>query len=59
MQPSNIEHLRDNVGAATFKLAPEVVQRLDALINHDTVAGERYGAPSAGEVDTEVFAAPR
>jgi len=54
---SKIEHLRDNLGAATLSLAPAIVARLDALINHDTVAGERYGAQSASEVDTEVFAA--
>ena len=52
---SSIEHLRDNVGAATVTLAPEVVARLDALINRHTVAGDRYGAQSASEVDTETF----
>lgn len=56
---SNIEHLRDNVGAAAVQLTPGVVARLDALINQDTVAGERYGAQSASEVDTEVFTAAR
>ena len=35
------------------------VARLDALINRHSVAGERYGAQSSGEVDTEVFADPR
>ncbi len=52
---SSIEHLRDNVGAAAVTLAPEVVARLDALINPHTVAGDRYGAQSASEVDTETF----
>ena len=52
---SSIEHLRDNVGAAAVTLAPEVVARLDALINRHTVAGDRYGAQSASEVDTETF----
>jgi len=52
---SSIEHLRDNVGAAAVALAPEVVARLDALINQHTVAGNRYGAQSASEVDTETF----
>jgi len=54
---SKIEHLRDNCGAAEVTLAPAVVARLDALINPHTVAGDRYGAQSAGEVDTEVFPA--
>ena len=52
---SSIEHLRDNVGAAAVTLAPEIVARLDALINRHTVAGDRYGAQSASEVDTETF----
>jgi len=52
---SKIEHLRDNLGAAAVTLAPAVVARLDALINQRTVAGERYGAQGASEVDTETF----
>jgi aryl-alcohol dehydrogenase-like predicted oxidoreductase len=56
---SKVEHLRDNLGAIGVVLAPEVVARLDLMINQHTVAGERYGAQSAGEVDTEVFPAAR
>jgi aryl-alcohol dehydrogenase-like predicted oxidoreductase len=52
---SKIEHLRDNLCAATVVLKPEIVGRLDALINQRTVAGERYGAQSSVEVDTETF----
>ena len=52
---SKIEHLRDNLGAATVVLRPEIVSRLDALITQHTVAGERYGAQSSAEVDTETF----
>ena len=48
-------HLRENVAAADRPLAPEVVSRVDALINQGTVRGERYSAQSASEVDTEVF----
>jgi aryl-alcohol dehydrogenase-like predicted oxidoreductase len=51
----NIDHLRENLGAVDVQLAPAVVERLDALINQRTVAGERYGAQSSGEVDTETF----
>jgi aryl-alcohol dehydrogenase-like predicted oxidoreductase len=56
---AKVEHLRDNLGAVDVALTPEVVARLDALINQHTVAGNRYGAQSAGEVDTEVFPAVR
>jgi len=48
-------HLRENIAAADVQLAPEIVARVDALINQRTVCGERYGAQSASEVDTEVF----
>jgi hypothetical protein len=37
------------------KLAPELLARVDALINQRTVTGARYGAQSSTEVDTEVF----
>jgi aryl-alcohol dehydrogenase-like predicted oxidoreductase len=49
------EHVRENAGAAAIRLAPEVVARLDALINERTVHGPRYAAQSAREVDTEDF----
>lgn len=52
---AHVEHLRDNLGAAAVVLHPEVVSRLDALINRHTVAGDRYGAQSSVEVDTESF----
>jgi aryl-alcohol dehydrogenase-like predicted oxidoreductase len=52
---SNIGHLRDNLGAAGVQPPAELLQRLGALINEGTVAGPRYGAQSASEVDTETF----
>ena len=50
-------HVRENMAAAGLKLSPEVLTRLDALINQRTVSGDRYSAQSSREVDTEVFAA--
>jgi hypothetical protein len=38
------------------RLSPEVLARLDALINQNTVAGDRYSDQANREVDTEVFA---
>jgi len=52
---TNPDHLRENIAAAGITLTPATLQALDALINTATVAGERYGAQSSGEVDTEVF----
>ena len=52
----NIRHLEDNMAAADVALSSDQMQRLEALINQQTVKGERYNAVSASEVDTEVFA---
>ena len=49
-------HLEENLGAATLELQPQLMAKLDALINQRTVAGERYNATTQAEVDTENFA---
>ena len=48
-------HLQDDLGAVNVKLAPEVISRLDSLINQRTVTGSRYNAQGSSEVDTEEF----
>jgi aryl-alcohol dehydrogenase-like predicted oxidoreductase len=48
-------HLEENLGAAMLELPPDLISRLDALINQRTVAGERYNAAIQAEVDTENF----
>jgi len=52
---TNVDHLMDDLGAADVRLSPEVLARLDALINPHTVAGDRYSDQANREVDTEVF----
>jgi aryl-alcohol dehydrogenase-like predicted oxidoreductase len=52
---ARLDHLADDLAAASVRLAPALVQRLEALVNAGTVAGERYGAQGTREVDTEVF----
>ena len=52
---TSVEHLLDDLGAANVRLSPEVLARLDALINQNTVAGDRYSDQANREVDTEVF----
>lgn len=52
---TNVDHLREDLAAAGVKLAPELIARLDALINEKTVSGNRYSEQSNREVDTEVF----
>jgi aryl-alcohol dehydrogenase-like predicted oxidoreductase len=51
----SMQHLEENMGAAAVVLSPEHMQRLESLINTQTVKGLRYNAQSMSEVDTEEF----
>jgi aryl-alcohol dehydrogenase-like predicted oxidoreductase len=53
---SSIAHLRENLAAADVELDSGLIARLEALVNQDTVTGNRYSTQSRGEVDTEEFA---
>jgi aryl-alcohol dehydrogenase-like predicted oxidoreductase len=53
----SVEHLHDNMGALNVTLSAEVVSRVEALINQNTVQGSRYNVQANSEVDTENFAA--
>jgi aryl-alcohol dehydrogenase-like predicted oxidoreductase len=48
-------HLEENLGAAAVELPPDMIARLDALINRHSVVGERYNAATQAEIDTENF----
>jgi len=48
-------HVIENTRAAEIRLPPGVVERLDALINQRTVAGNRYNDATQQEIDTENF----
>jgi len=52
---TKLDHLQEDLGAAAVRLTPETMQRLEEMINQQTVAGPRYMAQNAGEVDTENF----
>ena len=52
---SNLEHLRENAAAASITVPAGVLAALSALVNTQTVSGNRYGAQARGEVDTESF----
>lgn len=43
---TSVSHLQDDVGAANVKLSPDLISKLDALINEKTVQGSRYNAQS-------------
>ena len=51
----SVEHLREDLGAANVALDAATLAKLEGLINHKTVAGNRYNAQANSEVDTEVF----
>lgn len=50
---TRVEHLRDNIAAADLSLSPEVLERLDAVMNDRLVSGNRYNEQARREVDTE------
>ncbi|OOG58133.1 aldo/keto reductase [Polaromonas sp. C04] len=52
---TSVAHLQEDLGADKVTLGADVLARLQALINQKTVAGARYSAQSASEVDTETF----
>ncbi|MBT9462890.1 aldo/keto reductase [Hydrogenophaga sp.] len=49
------DHLRDNLGAADVKLDAATMAKLEALINQQTVRGNRYNEQANREVDTEAY----
>lgn len=53
---TSVAHLHDDLGAARVQLSADVMARLEALINEQTVSGNRYNAQANSEVDTETYA---
>jgi aryl-alcohol dehydrogenase-like predicted oxidoreductase len=52
---TSTDHLLDDLGALNVKLEPTTLDRLNALINQNTVRGSRYNDLANSEVDTENF----
>ena len=52
---TSVAHLHEDLAAANVTLDAGLLARLEALINQNTVAGNRYSDQSRGEVDTEEF----
>ncbi|MDB5448963.1 MAG: aldo/keto reductase [Phenylobacterium sp.] len=50
---TNPDHMAENAAGAEVRLSPEVVQRLEALVNERTVTGPRYAPAMQASVDTE------
>jgi aryl-alcohol dehydrogenase-like predicted oxidoreductase len=54
---ANIEHLGENIARSGWRPDAGAIARIDALINHQTVAGARYPAVMQRTIDTEEFSA--
>ena len=54
---TSLPHLTEDLAADAVRLGPDLLARLEALINQHTVTGPRYNAQSSAEVDTEEFSA--
>ncbi|WP_271274176.1 aldo/keto reductase [Aliamphritea hakodatensis] len=50
-----LAHLEDNIAAAEISISDDLFTRVDAVINQQTVVGERYPEKAQSEVDTERF----
>jgi aryl-alcohol dehydrogenase-like predicted oxidoreductase len=53
---TSVEHLLDDLAGVDVTLDAGLIDRVEALINQNTVAGDRYNAQANSEVDTETFA---
>ncbi len=52
---ARIDHLEENIARWDWQVPVVVVSEVDALINHDTVAGHRYSPALHATIDTEDF----
>ena len=52
----SVAHLQENMKAVDLKPTGHTMAAIEALINQQTVAGQRYNAQATSEVDTENFA---
>lgn len=49
------DHMTENAAAAQVRLSPEVIARIDELVNPKTVAGPRYSSALQANIDTELL----
>jgi len=53
---TSVGHLLEDLASLDVQLDADLMAQLEALINPNTVAGDRYNAQANSEVDTETFA---
>ena len=52
---TRLDHLKENMATQNMNIVNDVLQKASALINQNTVAGERYDSVASGQVGTERF----
>jgi aryl-alcohol dehydrogenase-like predicted oxidoreductase len=52
---TRLDHLRENMATQSVNVSNDVLQKASALVNQNTVAGERYDSVASGQVGTERF----
>jgi aryl-alcohol dehydrogenase-like predicted oxidoreductase len=52
---TQVAHLEENLGAAEVRLSGDLLERLEALVNEQTVSGARYSNANQAEIDTETY----
>ncbi len=52
---TRIDHLQENISAADVHINAQMMARVDALINQQTVTGARYAELTQLEIDTETY----
>jgi aryl-alcohol dehydrogenase-like predicted oxidoreductase len=55
---TRVDHLAENAAADQVQLSPAALERLNALINPETVSGARYNQAVQQEIDTEELTLP-
>lgn len=49
----NPDHMRENAGAADVELSADMMERIEAMVNEQTVTGHRYSEQMRVPIDTE------
>ncbi len=52
---TNVAHLEQNCKATEVKLSADVIERVERLINQDSISGARYNTATQQEINTEEF----
>ena len=50
---TKLDHLAENARASDVRLRPDAMEKMEALVNPQTVSGPRYNAAQLPEIDTE------